>query len=175
MCQSRTRICVPRRGAPESCMNHSPRKTEGPENRGRRECRVPNAPAASRAKKKHTSVVTTVTPASPGIPCAMRFNGLFRTLPGDRALLSPSSSGYGFVRAPVGPTSPPLDLPPASRRQDHTTSPSAHASFVSAPDQSQASSTTMTSRAHRCRVHRISSSVRDDRDTQGTRQRGLWI
>jgi hypothetical protein len=26
---------------------------------------------------------------------------------------------------PVGPTSPPLDLTPASRRQDHTTSPSA--------------------------------------------------
>jgi hypothetical protein len=31
--------------------------------RGRRECRAPNAPAASRAeKKKRTSVVTTVTP-----------------------------------------------------------------------------------------------------------------
>ena len=31
---------------------------------------------------------------------------------------------------PVGPTSPPQDLTPASRRQDHTTSPSAPASFV---------------------------------------------
>jgi hypothetical protein len=42
------------------------------ETRGRRECRVPVAPAASRAKiKKHTSVVTTGSPVSPSIPCAM--------------------------------------------------------------------------------------------------------
>ena len=42
------------------------------QNRGRRECRALDAPAASRAKiKKHTSRVTTVTPASPGIPRAM--------------------------------------------------------------------------------------------------------
>jgi len=40
--------------------------------RGRRECRAHDAPAASRAKcKKHTSIVTTVTPESPGIPYAM--------------------------------------------------------------------------------------------------------
>jgi hypothetical protein len=40
--------------------------------RGRRECRAHAAPAASRAKsKKHTSVVTTVTPETPGIPRAM--------------------------------------------------------------------------------------------------------
>jgi hypothetical protein len=42
------------------------------ETRGRREYRARNAPAALRAKiKKHTSVVTTVTPATPGIPRAM--------------------------------------------------------------------------------------------------------
>jgi hypothetical protein len=41
--------------------------------------------------KKHTSVVTTVTPDSPGIPRAMVY-GLYRALPGDRALLSPSSA-----------------------------------------------------------------------------------
>jgi hypothetical protein len=42
------------------------------QNRGRRECRALNAPAASHAKiKKHTSIVTTVTPGSPGIPRAM--------------------------------------------------------------------------------------------------------
>jgi hypothetical protein len=40
--------------------------------RGRRECRALEAPAASRAKiEKHTSIVTTVTPDSPGIPRAM--------------------------------------------------------------------------------------------------------
>src|SRR3954453_1941283 len=33
---------------------------------------------------------------------------------------------------PVGPTSPPRNLTPASRRQDHTTSPSASAPFVCA-------------------------------------------
>src|SRR5579863_5817 len=58
--------------------------------RGRRECRAFNAPAASRAiKTKHTSVVTTVTPETPGIPRAMVY-GLYRALPGDRAFLPPS-------------------------------------------------------------------------------------
>jgi len=38
---------------------------------GRRECRALDAPAASHAKQnEHTSVVTTVTPVSPGIPRA---------------------------------------------------------------------------------------------------------
>jgi hypothetical protein len=42
--------------------------------------------------KKHTSVVSTVTPGSPGIPRAMVYD-LYRALPGDRALLSPSPVG----------------------------------------------------------------------------------
>ena len=52
-------------------------------------------PGARRARslackiKKHTSVVTTVTPDTPGIPYAMVYD-LYRDLPGDRALLSPS-------------------------------------------------------------------------------------
>src|SRR5260370_13758749 len=48
----------------------------------------------------------------------MLFNGFLRALPGDRACLSPSSAVL------------PADLTPASRRQDHTTSPSASARFV---------------------------------------------
>src|SRR5258708_36447684 len=48
------------------------------------------------------------------------FYGLFRALPGDRALLPPSSAELSSA-----------NLTPASGRQDHTTSPSAHASFVS--------------------------------------------
>jgi hypothetical protein len=40
--------------------------------------------------KKHTSIVTTVAPDSPGIPARNGFNGLLRALPGDRACLSPS-------------------------------------------------------------------------------------
>jgi hypothetical protein len=42
--------------------------------------------------KKHTSVVTAVTPDSPGIPTRNGFNGFLRALPGDRAFLSPSSA-----------------------------------------------------------------------------------
>ena len=57
--------------------------------RGRGECRVPNAPAASRAngEVKHTSVVTEGSPDSPGIPARNGFNGLFRALPGERIRL----------------------------------------------------------------------------------------
>src|SRR6202022_3124044 len=52
----------PRRDAPELCLNLSP-------DRGRGECRVPAAPAASRAKcREHTSVVTTVAPEHPAFP-----------------------------------------------------------------------------------------------------------
>jgi len=40
--------------------------------------------------KKHTSVVTTGSPGSPGIPARNGFNSLYRALPGDRAWLSPS-------------------------------------------------------------------------------------
>src|SRR6202171_3862993 len=58
---------------------------------------------------------------TPGIPARNGFNGFLRALPGDRACLSPSSA---LLLA---------DLTPASRRQDHTTSPSAATSFVRAP------------------------------------------
>src|ERR1700736_5234364 len=55
---------------------------------------------------------------TPGIPARNGFNGFLRALPGDRAFLSPASA---LLLA---------DLTPASRRQDHTTSPSASAPFV---------------------------------------------
>jgi len=51
----------------------------------------------------HTSVATTGPPESPGIPTRNGFNGLFRALPGDRALLSPSFTDKACPR-PVGPT-----------------------------------------------------------------------
>src|SRR6202035_3983211 len=57
------------------------------------------------------------------------FNGFLRALPGDRAFLSPSPRGYL-----------PQSLTPASRRQDHTTSPSARQALSSvAPPVSTAS------------------------------------
>jgi hypothetical protein len=55
---------------------------------------------------------------SPGIPARNGFNGFLRALPGDRAFLSPSLANES------------ANLTPASRRQDHTTSPSALALFV---------------------------------------------
>jgi hypothetical protein len=74
--------------------------------------------------------VTTSTPESPGIPARNGFNGFLRTLPGDRALLPPSSCGLKVLSSPVEPNEPPQDLTPASRRQDHTTSPSASSVVV---------------------------------------------
>jgi hypothetical protein len=68
--------------------------------------------------KKHTSIVTTVTPISPGIPYAMVLT-----------VSSALSSVIGlFVTVASGIAS--TDLTPASRRQDHTTSPSTSARFV---------------------------------------------
>src|ERR1700730_4187283 len=57
----------------------------------------------------------------------MVLTAYFRALPGDRAFLSPS------------PALLLADLTPASRRQDHTTSPSASAPFVYVPPASTAS------------------------------------
>src|SRR5258707_15414290 len=67
--------------------------------------------------KKHTSIVTTVTPERPGIPRAMVLRLTSRS-PRRSGLLSPSSA---LLLA---------DLTPASGRQNHTTSPSASAPFV---------------------------------------------
>src|ERR1700731_3249760 len=50
----------------------------------------------------HTSVATTSTPGSPGIPARNGFNSLLRALPGDRAFLSPSSAETWLVRARSG-------------------------------------------------------------------------
>jgi hypothetical protein len=110
-------------------------------------------PGARRARslackiKKHTSIVTTVTPESPGIPYAMVLTVSF--------VLSPVTGLYCH-RRPRKLSS--TNLTPASGRQDHTTSPSASARFVKRAD----------------RVHRIPSRVRDGRETplRGTGPRG---
>jgi len=57
------------------------------------------------------------------------FNGFLRALPGDRAFLSPSSADM-VLSEPGRADLTSADLTPASRRQDHTTSPSASAPFV---------------------------------------------
>ena len=77
-------------------------------------------------QKAKSTRVRQVTPRSPGIPRAMVYD-LFGALPGDRALLPPSSADTS------------ANLTPASRRQDHTTSPSASAPFVIGASTSTAS------------------------------------
>jgi hypothetical protein len=64
-------------------------------------------------KIKDTSVVTTGPPKQSGFPCAIGFNGFLRALSGDRAFLPPSLADCS------------ANLMPASRHQDHATSPSA--------------------------------------------------
>ncbi len=63
-------------------------------------------------------------PKAPGIPARNGFNGVCRALPGDRALLPPSSCEYG-MSAPGRADMPPQNLTPASGRQNHTIWPSA--------------------------------------------------
>jgi hypothetical protein len=84
--------------------------------RGRRECRAPDAPASRVCRGSGCCAHALVRShrKSPGIPRAVVY-GLLRALPGDRALLSPSP-----LRSLL-----PKSLTPASRRQNHTTSPSA--------------------------------------------------
>src|SRR5450759_4083010 len=76
--------------APEPCKNPSPRN-EGAGNAGRSMRPQPRM----QNKNEHTSVVTTVTPETPGIPRAMVYD-LYRALPGDRACLPPSLAKVAF-------------------------------------------------------------------------------
>jgi hypothetical protein len=70
--------------------------------------------------KKHTSIVTTVTPEFTRHSPRNGFNGFLRALPGDR-LVDTVASGVASA-----------GLTPAPGCQDHTTSPSATAPFVRA-------------------------------------------
>ena len=79
--QLRDLAAHPREFYPE---RSAPKISEGAGNAGRSMRPQPRV-----QNKKHTSIVTTVTPETPGIPYAM-VHGLFRALPGDRAFLSPS-------------------------------------------------------------------------------------
>jgi hypothetical protein len=105
-------------------------ETFAPENKGRGECRVPTAPAASCALcigRTHTS--NNEYTGTPDIPARNGFNGLCRALPGDRALLPPSSADM-VLSKPGRADATPQNLTPASGRQDHTILPSAATSLV---------------------------------------------
>jgi hypothetical protein len=94
-------------------------------------------PRVQKRVESTRAVVTTVTPEITRHSPRNGFNKLLRALPGDRACLSPS------------PADNSANLTPASRRQDHTTSPSA------------------SQHVRQCatRVHRIPPRVCDDRET----------
>jgi hypothetical protein len=109
------------RDAPEFCSDVPPSEI-----RGRRECRAPDAPAASRVEK-NTRVSHHGHAGSPGIPRAMVLTAYFA--------LSPVT-GLCCHRRPQIESA---NLTPASGRQDHTTLPSARNVI----------------RLLTCRVHRI--------------------
>ncbi len=115
-------FAFPRRDAPGLCMACL------------RKQRAQETPGASRTRSLVCKVESTRVSHHrfgrdhPAFP-AQWFYGLFRTLPGDRAFLPPSSLRSLLLR----------NLTPASGRQDHTTSPSAFARSSSARQASTAS------------------------------------
>src|SRR5713101_775866 len=132
--KSRTRVrAIPRRDAPELCMNLVP-----PLDRGRGERRMPVAPAASWALcigKTHTS--KRVPRNHPAFPHAMVLTVSFALSP-VTGLFCHRRPRTNVVPKPGRGDITSANLTPASGRQDHTTSPYAATSFVSAPfDRSQ--------------------------------------
>jgi hypothetical protein len=98
--------------APGFCKITSLSTEEGAGNAG-----CPSAPAALCARLESTQVSHHRFAETIRHSLRDDFNGFLRALPGDRAFLSPS---------PVQCVSIVTKLTPASRRQDHTTSPSAN-------------------------------------------------
>src|SRR6266404_4483018 len=92
-----------------------PEKTEGAGNAG---CPMHPQPRAQ-SVVKHTSVVTTVTPDSPGIPYAMVLR-LISCSPRRRIRLVTVISGLRFCLSPVGPTRL-RKFNTSNGCQDHTT------------------------------------------------------
>src|SRR5262245_13403136 len=92
------------------------RNVRASEKRGRRESRAPTAPAVPCAKNalKEAHGLTTGTAETSRLSPRNGFNGFLRALPGEAAFLAPVVSA--ILRT---------DVAPGSRRQDHTTSPSA--------------------------------------------------
>ena len=128
-----------------------------PAHRGRGECRMPNARAASCATcigRTHTSnnEYTGITRHSR----TQWFYGLFRALPGDR-LFCHRRLRTSVLSTPGRADTTSANLTPASGRQDHTTSPYAASSLVRVLLTAHGLITrpAIPSHARRCRVHRI--------------------
>ena len=129
------------------------------EDRGRRESRVSDAPAAACASKstrvsnhRFTGIIR------PSLRNG--FNGFLRALPGDEFLFVTVVSRIERLHAPGRAAKTSARLDTSNGCQDHTTSPSATMPLVSrAPDRSRISSIrpAIMSRARHARVHRIPS------------------
>ena len=121
---------------------------------------------ACECETKHTSVVTARSPESPGIPARNGFNGLFRALPGERIRLVTVVRRLRFRRARSGPLAS-ANLTPATGARTTRLCRTRKASVVRTRFVRSRGSTrpAIPARAKRCRVHRIPSRVRDDRDT----------
>ena len=116
----RCAVAFSRRSTPESCSERCPSEVE----------RAQGMPGAGRnpwpaCKTKTLAAVTTGSAESTRHSPRNGFNGFFRALPGDRAFLPPSRADRS------------ARLAPASGCQDHTTSPSALASFVRTNDRAR--------------------------------------
>jgi hypothetical protein len=124
--KSETRVrAIPRRDAPELCMNLVP-----PLDRGRGERRMPAAPAASCALcigKKHTS--KRVHRNHPAFPHAMVLTVSF-ALSSVTGLFCHRCPRINVLSKPGWADATSANLTPASGRQDHTTSPYAATSLV---------------------------------------------
>jgi hypothetical protein len=166
-----------RRDAPEVCISFTLLQ-----NRGRRESRMPIAPAVVRTKNARVDHrFNRITPAFP----ARMVYGLLRTLPGDRACLPPSPCGLMIhlkpgwagcistgLDASIGAPGP-HDFAVRDRLRQRSRRTSYHPpSFVEDGLQRRSSARrpiahgktrpAIPLRARRCRVHRIPPRVRDD-------------
>jgi hypothetical protein len=134
--------------------------------RGRRESRVPAAPAAPCASVESTRVRHHRFTGTPGLPCAMVLTAY--------GALSPATNsschrhrriGHGEARS--GPQRL-RRLDTSNGCQDHTVLPSAASAVrprALIAHRLLRTRPAIMSRARRCRVHRIPSRVRDDRET----------
>jgi hypothetical protein len=121
------RLSPSRRDAPESLQDLPPG--------GRGECRVPSAPAASCALGRwsmHTSIHSGRTGNHPASPHAMVLTACFALSPVIGLSCHRHCRTKG-LSAPGWADLPSDNLTPASRRQDHTTSPSATEFVVRVP------------------------------------------
>ena len=152
-CNFRHTSALSRRDASELCVVRSPRRAWGMPDA---QCIRSRAWCVESTRVSHHGR----TGKHPAFPHANGFNSLLRALPGDRALLPPSSADNS------------ANLMPASGHQDHTPSPSAHHLSKKPLD----GFGTVPPKLQRRRVQRHSSfdtaastasrpNVRDDRET----------